>query len=322
MRALVKTAPGKGNLELRDVPVPDIGDEDVLMKVTYCGICGSDLHIESGVFPCPTPIIPGHEYTGIVAKSGKNVDQFKEGERISFRRGFNPWPGGDRDGAMAEYVSLPADSLWKTPEGITPEDASQFEAVVVPFAIVRDVVRLQPGERVVISGPGQIGLLTANMARIEGAGHITVLGGPGDENLRLPKALEMGADEALPFGAQALEKLKGDNAPPVWVEASGASAAIEASVECIAKKGRISISGVGSGPWNVDMCKVAKESIKILGIWGGNTDYLDDIVELIRSGELRMSATISEVMPITKWEEAFGMLHQKEAVKILLDPSW
>jgi len=321
MRALVKTAPGRGNLELRDVPVPDIGDEDILMKVTHCGICGSDLHRESGVYPCPTPLILGHEYTGAVAKSGKNVNQFEEGELISYRTGFSPWPGGARDGAMAEYMSLPAKTVWRTPKGITPEEASQFETVIVPFALVRDTVRLQPGERVVISGPGQIGLLTANVARIEGAGHITVLGGPGDESVRLPKALEMGADEALPFGAEALEKLKGDNAPPVWFEASGAAAAIEASVECIANNGRISISGMGSGPWNVNMWKVAKASIKILGRWGGNDKYLDDAVELIRCGELRMSATITEVMPITKWEEAFGMLRRKEAIKILVDPS-
>jgi len=71
----------------------------------------------------------------------------------------------------------------------------------------------------------------------------------------------------------------------------------------------------------VNMWKVAKASIKILGRWGGNDKYLDDAVELIRCGELRMSATITEVMPITKWEEAFGMLRRKEAIKILVDPS-
>jgi alcohol dehydrogenase/L-iditol 2-dehydrogenase len=320
MKALVKTAPGKGNLELRDVPVPDIGDEDVLMKVTRCGICGSDLHRESGVYPCPTPIILGHEYTGIVAKSGKEVNQFREGDLVSYRRGFSPWPGGAGDGGMAEYMRVPAHTLWKTPEGITQEEASQFETVIVPFALVRDVVRIQPGERVVISGPGPVGLLTTNVARIEGAGHITVLGGPDDEILRLPKALEMGAEEVMPFGPEALEKIKGENAPPVWFEASGAAAAIEASVECIANNGRISISGMGSGPWNVNMWRVAKSSIKILGKWGGNGNYMDDAVELIRSGKLKMSAII-EVMPITKWKEAFRMLRRKEAIKILLDPS-
>ncbi len=192
MRALVKTAPGKGNLEIQDVPIPKIGDDDILLKVTYCGICGSDLHRESGLDEIPTPLILGHEYTGVVAKVGKNVTQFEEGEAVAFHRGPSPWPGRERDGAFAEYFQVPADTMWKLPKGITLKEAAQFEIVTGPISWVRDIIRLQKGERIVISGPGPVGLLVTNFARLEGASHITVLGGPGDEKVRLPKALEMG----------------------------------------------------------------------------------------------------------------------------------
>jgi len=321
MRALVKTAPGDGHLELRDVPIPEIGDDDVLMKVTYCGICGSDLHMETGIHICYPPVILGHEYTGVVARVGKNVKQFKEGDPVSYHRGPNPFPGVRADGGFAEYMRLPAASLWRTPEGVSPQEATQFETVIVPFALVRDMMRLRPGERVVVTGPGPVGLLTTNIARIDGASHITMLGGPGDEKVRLPKSLEVGADEALPFSPEALAQISGDRSPSCWFETSGAAPAIQAAVECVARKGRIVVSGLGHGPWNLNMARVAYDSIQILGRWGGEHKYIEESAELMRSGQFKVGALISAVMPLTEWREAFAMLRRQEAIKILLDPS-
>ena len=87
MRALVKTALGPGNLELKDISIPKIGDDDILVKVTFCGVCGSDLHIETGLHDIFPPVVIGHEYTGVAVKFGKNVKQFKEGDPISFMPG-------------------------------------------------------------------------------------------------------------------------------------------------------------------------------------------------------------------------------------------
>lgn len=321
MRALVKTAPGPGNLELRDVPVPEIGGDEILMRVTHCGICGSDLHMETAVHPCEPPVILGHEYTGVVAKAGASVTQFEEGDAVSYWHGPMPFPGVRADGGFAEYMRLPARCMWKTPEGIGPEEASQFETVIVPFRLVRDAVGVQPGERVVVSGPGEVGLLCANLAKIDGASHVTVLGAPDDETVRLPKALEMGADEAAVLDDESLSKLRGDSAPSCWIEASGAAPAIEAAVDCIARSGRVSLSGLGTGPWNVNMNKVSYENIRLLGCWGGAQEYMEEAADLMRSGKLKVAATISAVMPLTQWQEAFAMLRRKEAVKILLDPS-
>jgi L-iditol 2-dehydrogenase len=321
MPALMKTALGPGNVELREVPVPEIGDEDVLLEVSLCGICGSDLHIYDGVHDVYPPVIMGHEYTGVAAKVGRNVTHLREGDLTSFYRSPGPFPGYRVDGAFARYVKLPAATLWKTPDGISPEQATQFETIRVPIDLVRDTARVQPGQRVVVSGPGHVGLLVVNMARLAGAGHITVLGGPGDEHLRLPKAIEMGADVAELMSEQALAKLAAPNEPCCWLECSGAAQAIEAAVEHIGYGGFIAVSGIGKGPWNVNMWKVARRNLTIRGRWGGKESYVEQSVPLMKSGELKMSATISAVMPMTQWEQAFDLLRRKQAIKILLDPS-
>jgi 2-desacetyl-2-hydroxyethyl bacteriochlorophyllide A dehydrogenase len=320
MRALVKTEFGPGHLELRDIPVPQIGPDDVLVEITYCGVCGSDLHIETGAHPCAPPVVLGHEWTGVVARRGDNVTRFSVGDPVSFWQGTDPYPGVSADGGFEEYMCVPAEALWKTPPGITAEEATQFETVITPMALVRDVARLQPGERVVVSGPGPIGLLVANLAKTEGAAHVTVLGAPGDEVIRLPTALEIGADEVALFGPASLAVLEGERAPSVWFEASGAAPAIEAAVAHVARRGRVVVSGLGEGPWNVDMRRVAYESLQILGRWGGAQGYLEDAVELMQSGQLKMSALISEVMPLSEWEAAFVKVRRKEGIKILLDP--
>ncbi len=319
MKALVKAAPGPGNLELQEVPVPEIGDGDLLLRVSYCGICGSDLHIEDGIHPCDPPVVIGHEFSGIVEEVGRNVTSFQEGDPVAFRRGWSPYPGVASDGGFAEYMRAPAECMWKTPEGVTQQEASQFETVCTPMSLVRDNLGVKRGERVAVSGPGMIGLLAVNIAKIDGASHVIAVGAPNDEERRLPAARAMGADETLVHGEAAVERLR-DFAPQCWVEASGATAAIESAVECISKGGRIAAAGLGHGPWNVDMARVAYNSLTIRGQWGGNQDYIPEAAELIRDGKLKMSVPLS-VMPLAQWREAFDLLRRQEAVKILLDPS-
>jgi 2-desacetyl-2-hydroxyethyl bacteriochlorophyllide A dehydrogenase len=319
MRALVKTAPGPGNLELQEVPIPQIGEGDLLLKVSYCGICGSDLHIEDGIHPCDPPVVIGHEFSGIVDKVGRNVTSFQVGDAVAFRRGWSPYPGVGSDGGFAEYTRAPAEGMWRTPEGVTQQEASQFETVCTPMSLVRDNLAVKPGERVVISGPGMIGLLAANVAKIDGASHVIAVGAASDETCRLPAARAMGADETLVHGEAAIERLR-DFAPQCWVEASGAPTAVESAVECVSKGGRIAVAGLGHGPWNVDMGRVAYNSITIRGQWGGNQEYIPEAAQLIRDAKLKMSVPLS-IMPLTEWCEAFDMLRRQEAVKILLDPS-
>jgi len=319
MTALVKTDSGPGSLELRDEPVPEIGDDDVLMEVAYCGICGSDVHIEDGTHPVDPPVVIGHEFSGTVAHVGRNVTEFEAGDPVGFRRGWHPFPGVGSDGGFAEYLRAPADSLWELPEGISLEEATQFETVTTPMTLVRDEAEMEPGERAVVSGPGPIGLLVTNVARMDGASSITVLGTENDADVRLPAAAEMGADETLVFGDDALAAIDEDP-PSVWFETSGAAPAIEAAVDHVAPGGRVVCSGLGEGPYDVDMHRVAYRNIDILGRWGGDDGYVEPAAAAMRSGDLMVSRIVTDVAPLTDWQDGFELARSQRGIKVLLEP--
>jgi (R,R)-butanediol dehydrogenase/meso-butanediol dehydrogenase/diacetyl reductase len=175
-----------------------------------------------------------------------------------------------------------------------------------------------PVKALVKTAPG-VGKLELRDVPIPEIGDVVAVGAPSDEAQRLPTALAMGADEALVQNESAVERLR-EFAPQCWIEASGAAAAIAAAVECTAKGGRIAVAGLGHGPWDVDMARVAYNSITIRGQWGGKQEYIPEAAELIREGRLKMSAPLS-VMPLTQWREAFDLLRRQQAVKVLLGPS-
>jgi len=316
--ALVKTADGP--LELQDRPRPEIGPEDVLIGIELCGICGSDLHIESGTHPCNPPVVIGHEFSGTVAAAGESVEAFDPGDRVGFRHSWNPFPGVDADGGFAEYMRAPAAEVWGIPEPLSFAEATFFEPVRVPMTIVRETAEMEPGERVVISGPGPMGLLTTNVARMDGASHITVLGTESDTDVRLPTADALGADETAVFGDDALAAID-ENPPDVWFETSGAPPAIEAAVDHVAGGGRVVCSGLGDGPWNVDMHRVAYDNLDVHGQWGGSDATLVPAAEAMIEGELNVADIVSDVIPLGEWRTGFDKARSQDGIKILLDPT-
>jgi len=318
MDALVKTSDGP--LELQDLPRPDVGPDDALIEIELCGICGSDLHIESGTHPSSPPVVVGHEFSGTVAATGRNVGEFDRGDRVGFRHSWNPFPGVDADGGFAEYMRAPAENVWKIPEALSFAEATFFEPVRVPMTMVRQTAGMEPGERVVVSGPGPMGLLTTNVVRMDGAAHVTVLGTESDTGVRLPTADALGADETAVFGDDALAAIE-ENPPDVWFETSGAAPAIEAAVEHVAGGGRVVCSGLGDGPWNVDMHRVAYDNLDVHGQWGGSDATLVPAAEAMIEGELNVSELVSDVVPLADWRTGFDRARSQDGIKILLAPS-
>jgi 2-desacetyl-2-hydroxyethyl bacteriochlorophyllide A dehydrogenase len=317
MDALVKTVAGP--LEFTDRSRPTIGPADVLVETELCGICGSDLHIESGTHPCDPPVVIGHEFAGTVAERGDDVTHLEVGDRVGFRHSWNPFPGVDADGGFAEYMRAPAENVWTIPEELSFAEATFFEPIRVPMTMVRETAEMDPGERVVVSGPGPMGLLTANVASMDGAEHVTVLGTESDEEVRLPTAAELGADETAVFGDEALAAIA-ENPPSVWFETSGAAPAIEAAVEHVDSGGRVVCSGLGDGPWNVDMHRVAYDSLDIRGQWGGSDATLEGAVPAMIDGELNVSALVTDELPLSEWRTGFDRARSQDGIKILLAP--
>ena len=220
MIALVNYAREPGSVELREIPVPQIGEEDVLLKVDAVGVCGSDLHQYHGKnsWRVNYPVVLGHEFAGVVAELGSRVYGFREGDRVVsetaavlprdsalIRQGlYNLEPGRlgfgyGVDGAMAGFVKVPARCLHHVPSALTQETAALTEPCCVAYNAVCMNSHIRPGQSVAVIGPGPIGLLCAVMAKLAGAGHLLVIGAPADAR-RLAVAKQIGADTVL--GAQ------------------------------------------------------------------------------------------------------------------------
>src|SRR3984885_14690529 len=201
MIGLVNYAKDAHSVELREVPIPELGEEDVLFSVQAAGICGSDLHQYAGTqsWPVNFPVVLGHEFAGVVAKSGSRVRGFKEGDRVVsetaavlpsdsafIRQGlYNLDPGRlgfgyGVDGAMAPFVKVPSRLLHRVPASLPLEKASLTEPCCVAYNAVCVNSHLRPGDTVAVIGPGPIGLLCAMMAKLSGAGHLIVIGIPAD----------------------------------------------------------------------------------------------------------------------------------------------
>jgi len=182
---------GKEKIEVREAPVPSPGPGEVLLRVRACGVCGSDLHFYRGELPIPTPVSPGHEFAGEVVEAGQGVEGFAPGRRVvveplrtcrecDYCRTGNPQLcprrvllGTFAPGGLAEYVAVPAYTLYALP------DALDFElaALVEPLAVVVHALHLVDfayGERVVVLGSGTIGVMTALAARALGAAEVTI----------------------------------------------------------------------------------------------------------------------------------------------------
>jgi len=197
MRALVNFASEPQSVELRELPVPEIGEGELLVSVEAVDICGSDLHQYAGTHSWPVnyPVVLGHEFSGVVAKVGDRAKGFEEGDRvvsetaavlpadsIFVRRGlYNLEPkrlgfGAGVDGAMASFVKVPARCLHHLPSSLSFERAALTEPCCVAYNAICINSRINPGQAVAVIGPGPIGLLCALMARLSGAGHIIVIG--------------------------------------------------------------------------------------------------------------------------------------------------
>ena len=227
MPAIVNYGREPLSVELREVPVPEIGSQDVLLRVRAVSICGSDLHQWRGAHSWPVnyPCILGHEFAGVVEQAGGAVKTFREGDRVvsetaavideaspftrmglynldPARRGF----GYGVDGAMTQYVRVPERCLHHLPDQLPFNRAALTEPCCVAYNAMCVNGRVRPGDTVLILGPGPIGLLCTRMAKLSGAGMVIVAGLPADRH-RLDVAKELGADLTLDGNvAESLQK--------------------------------------------------------------------------------------------------------------------
>jgi L-iditol 2-dehydrogenase len=346
MTALVKTGRGQGLVELKEVPVPAIGDGEVLIEIKAAGICGTDLHILHDEFPYWPPVILGHEFAGVIAAKGRHVSDWSVGDRVVgephtlacgtcwlCRTGNRQLcaskrsPGWGIDGCFARFMRYPEPALLhRIPEGLTFGEA----AFVEPAAnVVHDVLergRVEPADAVVVVGPGPIGLMAAMAVKAAGAARVAVAGTEADEAVRLPAARTMAAIDAVwnvdkddvPGAAAAFT---GGRGADLVVEASGAEGGISLAVRLVRKKGRIAAIGL-TGKAGVAFPYDAAMSKAIDYIFNMSTSYTswDRAIHLVHTRQIDVRPLITHKGGLERWAEIFAALEKKEGLKGLFIP--
>jgi threonine 3-dehydrogenase len=338
MRALVKQEPAPG-LVMTEVPEPEIGINDVLIRVDRTGICGTDLHIEEwnawAQETVPVPLVIGHEFVGEIVEVGSNVSDFRPGDLVSgeghvvcgrcrncmagrrhlcaFAKGI----GVDRPGAFAELIALPMTNVWHHDPSLDRDVASIFD----PFGNAVHTALQFPvlGEDVVITGAGPIGLMAAAVVRHAGARHVVIT----DVNpYRLELATKMGVTLALDAResslADAQTELGMKEGFDVGLEMSGQPAALHDMLANVSHGAKVALLGIPDVPFDVDWKTVIFDQLTLKGVYGRQmyeTWYMMTV--MLQSG-LDISPVITHRFPAERFQEAFDAIRTGETGKVLL----
>ena len=338
MKALVKKAATQG-LWLEDVPEPDVGVNDVLIKVDRTGICGTDVHIyqwdDWAQQTIPVPMVVGHEFVGEVVEVGSNVLDFHSGEVVSGeghvvcgrcrnclagRRHLcnsTEGIGVNRPGAFAEYISLPMTNVWHHAADIDRDIASIFD----PFGNAVHTALSFPvlGEDVVITGAGPIGLMAAAVVRHAGARHVVIT----DVNpWRLNLAKKLGVTRAVDVRSENLtdvqKQLGMAEGFDVGLEMSGNPSAFRDMLANICHGGKVAMLGIPSGEMAIDWNTVVFNMLTIKGIYGREMyETWYKMTVMLQSG-LDISPVITHRMKYTDFEEGFQAMISGESGKVIL----
>jgi threonine 3-dehydrogenase len=339
MRALVK-AKAEPGIWMEDRPVPEIGPEDVLVKVHKTGICGTDIHIykwdEWAAKTVPVPMVTGHEYAGEIAAVGAEVKNLRIGQRVSgeghvvgmksraSRAGkFHLDPdtkgiGVNLPGAFAEFVKIPAFNIIPLPDGIDDEMGAILDPLgnAVHTALAFDIV----GEDVLVTGAGPIGIMGAAVARHVGARHVVIT----DVN---PERLQLAAEVAdvVPVNIATenlravMDRLGMKEGFDVGLEMSGAPAALDQMIDHMVMGGRIALLGVPARPFIFDLGKIVFRMITLRGIYGREMfETWHKMLAMLESG-LDVRKVITRRMPASDYAEAFRLAAAGEKGKIVLE---
>ncbi len=339
MKALMKKSREVG-LWMEDVAVPEIGPNDVLVRIKKTSVCGTDVHIYNwdawSQKTVPVPLVTGHEFYGIVEKVGSAVRGFAPGDRVSgeghitcghcrnCRAGKRHLcrntvgVGVTRTGCFAEYLSIPADNAFKIPASIPDDIASIFD----PFgnathtALSFDLV----GEDVLITGAGPIGSMAAAIAKHVGARHVVIT----DVNdYRLELAREMGASRAVNPRKQSLadvmKELGMTEGFDVGLEMSGNGEAFRSMLEAMNHGGRVAILGIFPEPVQIDWSLVIFKGLQLKGIYGREMyETWYKMTSMLQSG-LNIMPIVTHRFPIARYQEAFQVMRSGSSGKVILD---
>lgn len=344
MKALVKTKHGSGNLELRDVPVPQIDPDEVLIRVRACGICGSDLKIEADQHPYTPPVVVGHEFSGEIAQVGANINNWNVGDRVvseqhtlacgkcrqcltgnAFACASKRAPGYFEDGAFTEFIKIPHWLLHRIPDNISFVEAAFSEPSAVAVHGMLERTGIAPEDIVLVLGCGPIGLVAAKMAKIAGASKVIITGIDRDEKIRLPKARDLGIDYVVNVVQDDLpglvNKLTQGEGVDVVIELAGAIPAIQQAFRLTRRLGRVGI--IGQPPTDEVAIPYRDSLFRALTVvfsYSSKFTSWERVLSLFERGVIKPADFITHVLPLEQWELGYELSRSGEAVKVVLEP--
>ena len=339
MKALVKAKPEPG-VWMEQVPLPEIGPTDVLIKIRKTAICGTDVHIYSwddwSRKTIPVPMTIGHEYVGEIVEVGEEVEDFAPGDRVSgeghivcghcrnCRAGREHLcrktvgVGVNRPGAFAEYLAIPAHNAYKLPADL-PDDIA---AILDPFgnaahtALSFDLV----GEDVLITGAGPIGIMAGAIAKKIGARHIVIT----DINpYRLELARKLGIHHAVNAAesdlASVMDELGMLEGFDVGLEMSGSPRALGDMLKVMMHGGKVALLGIPPAEASLDLTQVVFKGLTLKGIYGREMfETWYKMIALIQEG-LDLSPILTHHFPVDRYREGFEVMVSGESGKVVLD---
>lgn len=328
------------DIRLEQVPVPEPGPGEVLVRVGACGICGTDLKIVSGVYkgswPPALPFIQGHEWGGTVAALGEGATGLQVGDRVAAEnhQGCGTCPmcrqgrynlcevartkgkayklyGHSAPGAFAEYAVRPAALLHKIPDNVSFEESTIVNQGALGLHAIRRC-HIAPGDTVAVIGPGLVGMITLQLAQAVGATRVIVVGrGP-----RLDLARELGADEVIDYTSndtvETIRALTGGRGVDCAFECAGTPAAVVSAINCVRRGGRVAIVGMtGNKPVELNTDRLALDEIDVFGVRSSPNAY-PELIKLIAAGKVNVRKLVSRTYPLEQINDAFEAFRNRE----------
>jgi len=333
MKALRKTGSGVGHVELCDAPVPEIGPDEALMKVYAAGVCGSDLLIQEDRHFYRAPVTLGHEFSGVAHSVGRNVTRVQEGDKFvaDIECGQGEWLGVTVDGAYAEFMRVPEHVIYRIPAHVSLEHACLAEPIVATHHLIQERAQVKVGDDVVVVGPGPMGLMGVQYARVCGARQVFLIGLKSDEK-RLQIGQQVGADHILyseDGPQQAVMEATGGKGAEFVLECSASQQGVQHAIDCARKayegpggKGVVVFISLWGQPITVNLDQVSLGQLDIRGSWSWNgPETWEHAIDLLERGVFNLAPLITNHYALEEWETAFANLRARQDVKALIHPN-
>ena len=343
MKALVKTGPSEEDLELKlDWPEASPDPDQVKLRIAAAGICGTDIHILRGTWRCDYPVVIGHEFCGTVVEVGSRVRGFQLGDRVvaanpaktcghcrhclsgnAFMCPERVSAGYMIDGAFAETLCIDAIRCHHLPDHVSFKAAALGEPISVAVHAVIERTSVHAGDFAFVSGPGCVGLLVSQVAKLEGAN--VILAGTAKDRNRLECARRLGIEHMIDVSqedpVEAVLRITEGRGADIVYECAGSDQSLAACWKAVRKEGTLVPVGMYPGPIETDFNSISMKELRVTGSYGYVWTSWERTVELLAEGRIDAESMVSHVYSLEDYAEAFRTTRDGTGVKVVLTPS-